>query len=81
MTVENKNIVFDYRALRLLMGIIALALPFVVTFLSSEKLLSISASYHTEAIALCMFGIIWIVSGKYICLITDKEEALLLFRR
>ncbi|MCM1982039.1 hypothetical protein [Lyngbya confervoides] len=46
---NRKNKVFDYRALRLLMGIIALALPFVVSILSSSPLSSISASYYTEA--------------------------------
>jgi hypothetical protein len=40
--------VFDYRALRLLVGLIAFALPFVVSFLSSIPLSSISASYYTE---------------------------------
>ena len=40
MAVENMYIVFDYRALRVLMGIIALALPFVVTLLSSVQLTS-----------------------------------------
>lgn len=49
MTSENTGTVFDYRALRLLMGIIALTLPFLVTLLSSSPLSSISASYYTEA--------------------------------
>ncbi len=44
-----KNPVFDYRALRLLVGCIALALPFVVNILTPDQLASISASYHTEA--------------------------------
>lgn len=49
MTNGNKGIVFDYRALRLLMGFIALTLPFAVSLLSSSPLSSISASYYTEA--------------------------------
>ena len=49
MTRSEPGVVFDYRALRLLMGLIALSLPFVVTVLSSTVLSSISASYHTEA--------------------------------
>jgi len=49
MTSNNTGAVFDYRALRLLMGIIALTLPFLVTLLSSSPLSSISASYYTEA--------------------------------
>lgn len=59
---EIKNIVFDYRALRLLMGIIALALPFVVIFLSSGKLSSISASYHAEARD-AFVGMLFVVSA------------------
>lgn len=46
---NGRSVVFDYRALRLLMGLIALALPFVVTAISATELSSISASYHTEA--------------------------------
>jgi len=49
VTSKNTGTVFDYRALRLLMGIIALTLPFLVTLLSSSPLSSISASYYTEA--------------------------------
>ena len=49
MTINNSGIVFDYRALRLLVGLIAFALPFVVSLISSSPLSSISASYHTEA--------------------------------
>lgn len=49
MSANNTNIVFDYRALRLLMGLIAFSLPFVVSFISSVSLPSISFSYHTEA--------------------------------
>lgn len=43
------NKVFDYRALRLLVGIIALAIPFVVWWVSNVYLTSISASYYTDA--------------------------------
>jgi len=49
MDDENKSPVFDYRTLRFLVGIIAFSLPFVVNFISSEPLGSISASYYTEA--------------------------------
>lgn len=38
--------VFDYRLLRLVIGLIALSLPVVVTVLAPEPLQSISASYH-----------------------------------
>jgi hypothetical protein len=49
MTTKNTGTVFDYRALRLLIGLIALALPFFVSLISSSPLASISASYYTEA--------------------------------
>ena len=41
--------VFDYRLLRLIMGIIAFCLPLLVDMVSSSELASISASYYTEA--------------------------------
>jgi hypothetical protein len=46
---EEQKPVFDYRALRLLVGLVAFALPFVVMLISSTPLSSISASYHTKA--------------------------------
>jgi hypothetical protein len=49
MTTKNTATVFDYRALRLLIGLIALTLPFFVSLISSSPLASISASYYTEA--------------------------------
>ena len=49
MTNSNSGKVFDYRALRLLVGIIAFAIPICVTIISSSPLSSISASYFTEA--------------------------------
>jgi hypothetical protein len=62
MTNQTKSAVFDYRALRLLMGLIALALPLVVSILSSRPLSSISASYHTEARD-AFVGMLFIVSS------------------
>ena len=62
MANQTKSAVFDYRALRLLMGLIALALPFVVSMLSSRTLSSISASYHTEARD-AFVGMLFIVSS------------------
>src|SRR5215831_16549908 len=41
--------VFDYRALRLTIGVIAFALPIVVSALAGMRLTSISASYYTAA--------------------------------
>ena len=45
----NKSMVFDYRALRFLMGFIALAMPLIVTVRAEVALTSISASYYTSA--------------------------------
>ncbi len=46
---SDQNILFDYRALRLLLGSIMFALPLLVIWISSTPLPSISASYYTEA--------------------------------
>lgn len=49
MNTSDEEMVFDYRTLRFLMGVIALILPIVVSLRSSVPLSSISASYYTEA--------------------------------
>lgn len=49
MADDSRNLVFDYRALRLLIGALAFLLPFVVGGLADRPLTSISASYHTGA--------------------------------
>ena len=49
MKTSESDIVFDYRALRLLVGLIALILPVIVVLIASTPLSSISASYYTEA--------------------------------
>lgn len=49
MQFQHTNPIFDYKALRLMVGIIAFALPFVVTAIAQMSLPSISASYFTEA--------------------------------
>ena len=41
--------VFDYRALRLLLGLVAFLLPVLAWLLSSESISSISVSYYTDA--------------------------------
>lgn len=58
----TNNPVFDYRALRLVMGIIAFSLPFVVSIVSSVVLTSISASYYTEARNLFV-GLLFVVGA------------------
>lgn len=41
--------IFNYKSMRLMLGIIALAMPFLVTFIAQADLISISSSYHTVA--------------------------------
>lgn len=45
----RQNPVFDYRTLRLMVGLVAFTLPLFAVFLSSRPIPSISASYHTES--------------------------------
>jgi len=46
MAEDVRGNVFDYRLLRLLVGLVALSLPVVVSVLAPEPLESVSASYH-----------------------------------
>ncbi len=62
MPTKNSGTVFNYRALRLLIRLIALALTFVVSLLSYSPLSSISASYHTEAHD-AFVGMLFVVSA------------------
>ena len=62
-TSPHWSAVFDYRALRLLMGAIALALPFVVSLMAAEALTSISASYHTEGARDAFVGMLAVVGA------------------
>ena len=69
MKTTDPNGVFDYRALRLLMGLIAFSLPFATSGISTTRLASISASYYTEAhdVFICLLCIIstllWAYNG------------------
>lgn len=49
METGNSSAVFDYRGLRLVMGLIALTLPEVAVLLAGKSLSSISASYYSNA--------------------------------
>jgi len=62
MQLQPTQPIFDYRTLRLLVGVIAFALPFVVTIIASESLPSVSASYFSEARDLFV-GLMFIVSA------------------
>lgn len=45
----DKDMIFDPRALRLIIGLIAFLLPFIVIIINLKMTSSISASYHTDA--------------------------------
>ena len=62
MAKATVSAVFDYKALRLLMGVIAFSLPYVVSLLASKPLASISASYYTEARD-AFVGMLFVVSA------------------
>jgi hypothetical protein len=62
MRFQNTNPIFDYKALRLMLGIIALALPFLVTAIAKMPLPSISASYFTGARD-TFVGLLFVVGG------------------
>lgn len=49
VAASSERKIFDYRALRLVVGMLAFALPVLVWIRSSEILPSISGSYHTDA--------------------------------
>ena len=49
MHYQNTSPIFDYKALRLMVGIIALTLPVLVTLVAGQEIASVSASYHTDA--------------------------------
>src|ERR1700687_3179000 len=59
------NLVFDYRALRFVVGLLAFIFPWVVTIRAQMILSSISWSYHTDARdqfvgGMCVIGILLI---------------------
>jgi len=49
MKEQGQNKLFDYKTLRLMLGVIALSFPFVVSLASSTRLYSISGAYYTDA--------------------------------
>ena len=61
----TRNPVFDYRALRLLMGIVALSLPLVVNYLAPDTLTSISASYCHDRSRDAFVGSLFAVSAFF----------------
>lgn len=62
MQFQHTPPVFDYRALRLMLGIIAFLMPWLVTSIAQSPLPSISASYFTEARDYFV-GLLFVVGG------------------
>lgn len=62
MTTNDTSLIFDYKALRLLMGIIAITLAPIVSIIASMSLSSVSASYYTEARDV-FIGMLFVVSA------------------
>ncbi len=62
MKFQNTAPIFDYKALRLLMGIIVLVLSPLVTVIAAKALASVSASYHTDAQDV-FIGLLFVVSA------------------
>ena len=62
MTTKDTSPIFDYKALRLLMGLIAIALAPIVSIISSMSLSSVSASYYTGARDV-FIGMLFVVSA------------------
>ncbi len=65
MEFKCKDLVFDYKTLRLLVGIIAFAMPIVALFLASEPLSSISASYHYDIARDKFVGMLFIIGALF----------------
>ena len=62
---KTQNIDIDYRAMRLIIGLIAFALPIAVWLISTKTLTSISASYHTNAQDIFV-GTLFVVGAYFI---------------
>lgn len=65
MEKQAPHPIFDYRTLRLIMGLIALSLPFLVTLIAGESLPSVSAAYYSGARDLFV-GLLFVVSAFFL---------------
>jgi hypothetical protein len=61
----DKDMVFDPRALRLIVGLIAFLLPFVVIIINAKMTSSISASYHTDVRDLFV-GALFVIGALFV---------------
>lgn len=62
---QQLNVDIDYRAMRVIIGLIAFLLPIVVWLVSTDELTSISAAYHTNAQDIFV-GTLFIVGAYFI---------------
>jgi hypothetical protein len=63
---SNERLVFDYRTIRLIIGLIAFAFPWIVSFLAHEIPSSISWSYYTDGRDLFV-GFLFVIGAFLIC--------------
>lgn len=61
----DKDMIFDPRALRLIIGLIAFLLPFVVIIINLRMTSSISASYHTDARDIFV-GLLFVIGALFV---------------
>ena len=76
------NLVFDYRALRFVVGLLAFIFPWVVTIRAQMILSSISWSYHTDARdqfvgGMCVIGILLIAYKGHKPVLPPEPQSLL----
>jgi len=65
-THNNDDLLFDYRTLRLVIGVLALGFPFTVIALAGKITTSISASYHEAATRDVFVGFMFIIGALLI---------------
>ncbi len=76
---QQLNVDIDYRAMRVIIGLIAFLLPIVVWLVSTDELTSISAAYHTNAQDIFV-GTLFIV-GAYFIVYNGHEPIQALFAK
>jgi len=65
-TRNNDDLLFDYRTLRLIIGVLALGFPFTVIALTGKITTSMSASYHEAATRDVFVGFMFIIGALLI---------------
>ena len=70
-----KDLLFDYRTLRLTVGIVAMGLPLAVYLVTFTITSSISASYHTDARDVFV-GLLFVIGALFLAYHGHKENKL-----